>query len=457
MEKRLPNNWVETELENLSQIQSGGTPSRGVASYWDGDIPWVKISDIKDIYVTETEECITKEGLNNSSAKVFKKGTILFTIFATIGKVGILDIDATTNQAIVGLTPNKTIDRLYLMYVLENLSSYISTQGKGIAQKNINISILKGTLIPLPPLAEQKRIADKLDILFGRLETIRKATDHIPELIKKFRQQILTYAVTGKLTEKWRQENVFDVCDIVEVIDSEYDSEDIPDTWIYSTIENVGKVKGGKRLPAGEELVEQNTGFPYIRARDLKGGTVLTKNMMYLLPETQQKIKSYIVKTDDVYITIVGAKIGDAGIIPESMNNANLTENAAKITLLHQDLYAHYLSLWLRASICQKNIQESIKSAAQGKLALARINKLPIYLPPKKEQEEIVSRVQSLFEKLEIIEQKFQMLKTKLDNLPQALLHKAFKGELVEQLPTDGNAADLLREIEQLQKSIKKK
>lgn len=80
------------------------------------------------------------------------------------------------------------------------------------------------------------------------------------------------------------------------------------------------------------------------------------------------------------------------------MNNANLTENAAKITLLHQDLYAHYLSLWLRASICQKNIQESIKSAAQGKLALARINKLPIYLPPKKEQEEIVSRVQSLFE-----------------------------------------------------------
>lgn len=318
-------------------------------------------------------------------------------------------------------------------------------------------SILKQISVPLPPLAEQKRIAEKLDALFGQLDSVRGAMSRIPTLLANLRQQILTHAVTGKLTQEWRQGKVLDIPDVVEVIDSEYDLDDIPETWIYSTIENVGTVKGGKRLPAGEELVEQNTGLPYIRARDLKEGTVLTKNMMYLLPETQQKIKNYIVKTDDVYITIVGAKIGDAGIIPESMNNANLTENAAKITLLHKDMFPHYLSLWLRASVCQKNIQVSIKSAAQGKLALTRINKLPIYLPTKEEQKEIVNRVQSLFEKLDSIEQRYQRLKTKLENLPQAILHKAFKGELVEQLPTDGNATDLLHEIEQLKKSLKKK
>ena len=477
MEKRLPNNWSETKFTNLISFIIGGDwgyDSEKVIE--DSSLVYcIRGGEIRDWNKNKGNTAALRRLKNTSIEKrKLNKGDILVEISGggpdqPVGRTLYIDEDSINNKFLYPTVCTnffrlvrtfKPVDSKYINYYLHYfyiIGGTIELQGGSNNLRNLKIKEYQQITIPLPPLAEQKRIADKLDILFGRLETIRKATDHIPELIKKIRQQILTNAVTGKLTEKWRQKKVFDVCDIVEVIDSEYDSEDIPDTWIYSTIENVGKVKGGKRLPAGEELVEQNTGFPYIRARDLKEGTVLTKNMMYLLPETQQKIKSYIVKTDDVYITIVGAKIGDAGIIPESMNNANLTENAAKITLLHQDLYAHYLSLWLRASICQKKIQESIKSAAQGKLALARINKLPIYLPPKKEQEEIVSRVQSLFEKLKTIEQKFQMLKTKLDNLPQVLLHKAFKGELVEQLPTDGNAADLLREIEQLQKSIKKK
>ena len=83
------------------------------------------------------------------------------------------------------------------------------------------------------------------------------------------------------------------------------------------------------------------------------------------------------------------------------------------------------------------------------------LNVIPVPIPPLEEQEEIVRRVQSLFEKLDTIEQRYQTLKIKLENLPQALLYKAFKGELVKQLPSDGNAADLLREIEQFKKSLK--
>ena len=116
-DKHLPINWITIKLENIAQIQSGGTPSRSVSSYWDGNVPWIKISDIKDRYIKEAEEYITEEGVNNSSAKVFKKGTVLFSIFATIGKVGILDIDAATNQAIVGIVPDKDLDKVYLMYV----------------------------------------------------------------------------------------------------------------------------------------------------------------------------------------------------------------------------------------------------------------------------------------------------------------------------------------------------
>ena len=268
-------------------------------------------------------------------------------------------------------------------------------------------SILKQLDVPAPSLNEQKQIAEKLDKLFDQIETIKEASNKIPELLKNFRQQVLTYAVTGKLTNS----------DFAH--------------WEKSTIGAIGKVKGGKRLPKGEELVNYNTGYPYIRARDLKEGTVLKQNIMYLLPETQEKIKNYIVKTNDVYITIVGAKIGDAGIIPESMNNANLTENAAKITDLSEKIMPQYLSLWLQAPLCQSEIQQSIKSAAQGKLALTRINSLSVCFPPIESQKEIIDKVEYLLGELKIIESKFYLLQDILEKLPQALLRKAFKGELL--------------------------
>ena len=125
MENELPKGWRYVKLSDLAEIQSGGTPSRSNSSYWNGNIPWVKISDIKGKYITETEEFITEEGMSNSSAKMFERGTIIFSIFATIGKVAILDIDATTNQALVGLKNNNQIDKTFLVYALTELSERI--------------------------------------------------------------------------------------------------------------------------------------------------------------------------------------------------------------------------------------------------------------------------------------------------------------------------------------------
>ena len=107
-------------LGDVCTIQSGGTPSRGNKEYWaNGTIPWVKISDFSGKHLNCTSEKITQEGLDNSSAKVFSKGTILYTIFATLGETAILDIDATTNQAIAGLKLNDdSVSTDYLYYYL---------------------------------------------------------------------------------------------------------------------------------------------------------------------------------------------------------------------------------------------------------------------------------------------------------------------------------------------------
>ena len=145
------NHIPKTKLGELFDISSGGTPSRSKSEYWDdGRIPWVKISDMKSMYVTETEEFITELGLAKSAAKLYKAGTFLISIFATLGEVSILDIDATTNQAIAGMVPKGDIDVEYTYIALNQLKDQILEIGRGAAQNNINLSILKELVIPMP-------------------------------------------------------------------------------------------------------------------------------------------------------------------------------------------------------------------------------------------------------------------------------------------------------------------
>lgn len=168
----LPRGWEVKKLGDIAEISSGGTPSRNKKEYWEnGTIPWVKIKDIKENFISTTEEFITEDGLKNSSAKLFKKETLLYSIFATLGEVAILDIDATTNQAIAGINiKENNTNSLYLMYFLKSIKDKICSKGRGVAQNNLNLSILKQIQIPLPPLKEQERIVGILDESFAKID-----------------------------------------------------------------------------------------------------------------------------------------------------------------------------------------------------------------------------------------------------------------------------------------------
>ena len=174
------------KLGDICTIQSGGTPSRHNKIYWqNGTIPWVKISDIKDKHLHTTEEFISELGLENSSAKIFPAGTILYTIFATLGEVSILDIDAATNQAIAGIQiKSDKVDRDFLYYFLTSLKPTISNIGRGVAQNNINMSILKEIEVPLPPLDEQRKIAAVLDKVSDLIAKRRQQLDKLDEMVQ---------------------------------------------------------------------------------------------------------------------------------------------------------------------------------------------------------------------------------------------------------------------------------
>jgi len=208
----LPKGWEWRKLGELAKFQSGGTPKRSEDSYWKGDIPWIKISDITNsMFVNSSVEFITQKGLDKSSAKLFPKNTILYSIFATIGKIGILNIDATTNQAISGITPNQNIDTFYMYFGLKFITNEIKKVSVGVAQNNINLTKLKAQYIPLPPLQEQKRIVEKLDSLFEKIdkaiflleENIKSANNLMPSVLDD---------VFSELETKWEEVDFNSVC-----------------------------------------------------------------------------------------------------------------------------------------------------------------------------------------------------------------------------------------------------
>ena len=437
MEKQLPKNWVECKLGELATVQSGGTPSRGINSYWNGDIPWVKISDIKEMYVDKTTEFITEEGLKNSSTRIFPKGTILFTIFATLGKIGILNIDAATNQAIAGITPSNFIDDKYLTYSLINLSNSISEYGKGVAQKNINQAILKDTIIPLPPLQEQSRIVEKLDNMFYQLETIKASMANIPLLLKDFRQQVLSQAVTGKLTEEWR-------------VGKELEE------WKYEFAKDCcEKVQSGG-TPKGSNFA--TSGIPFLKVYNIVNNKIdFEYNPQYVSDKIQNsQIKKSITFPDDVIMNIVGPPLNKIAIIPDDYPEWNLNQ---AITLFRVKDYLSNKFLYYffcRGSSVKSLVNETKGVVGQVNISLSQCRDFSIPIPSIKEQQEIVSRIESLFAKADIIEKQYKTLKQKIEDLPQAILHKAFKGELVEQLESDGDAKELLAAIQKLKAGVAK-
>ena len=205
---------MKVKLGNICNIQSGGTPSRQKKEYWEnGNIPWIKISDFSGKYLKSSEENITEKGLENSSAKMFHKGTILYSIYATLGEVTILDIDASTNQAIVGLTIiDDNISKDYLYYSLMSLKGYVNFIGRGATQNNINMNILRNIEIPIVSLAQQHHIVAILDQVNDLISLRYQQLEQLDLLVKSRFVEMFGDPV---LNEKgWEITNLINVAEI---------------------------------------------------------------------------------------------------------------------------------------------------------------------------------------------------------------------------------------------------
>lgn len=343
------------KLGDIATIQSGGTPARSIAEYWeDGTIPWVKISDIKSKHLNQTEEMITEAGLENSSAKIFPKGTILYTIFATLGETSILEINAATNQAIAGIsiTDSRVLPD-YLYYYLLSQKIHVQKIGRGVAQNNINMKLLRDFDVPLPSKEDQLNIIEQLnrvtELLFLRKQQLTK----LDELIK------------ARFVEMFG------------------DPANNPHKWKTLSFKQAGvRLSDG---PFGSNLKSAHytdSGVRVIRLGNIGVGKFIDNDRSYISLSHYECLKKYTCRAGEIVIGTLGEPNLRACIIPSNIkyavNKADCVHYIPNPTLLNTYFVCQYINCPETLLLATKMIHGQTRSrVSSGQLA-----QLPIFVPP---------------------------------------------------------------------------
>ena len=343
-------------------VVSGGTPSRSKGEFWlDGTIPWIKIGNIKTKYVNEYDELITEEGLNNSSAKLLKKGTILYTIFATLGEVGILDIDACTNQAIAGITindPRITPDFLY--YYLKSKKEYVNSIGRGVAQNNINLTTLRKFEIPLIDRDKQSIIVKTLEKVEKIIDSQKKELDRYDELVKARFVEMFGTIHDNKFE--------YDICTIQSVC------EQIKD--------------GTHQTP--EYTDDIINGFKFLSSKDVTSGKINWDGIKYI-PECLHNnlYKRIAPRKGDILL----AKNGTTGVAA-IVDVDEIFDIYVSLALLRPiEMNSIYLCAAINSQETKEQFNRSLKGIGVPNLHLGEIKKTKILNPPIKMQNEFANFV----------------------------------------------------------------
>lgn len=413
----IPNNWKILTLQELldkNYIISHLDGNHGSLyprneEFVDTGVPYLSANCIVNGVLTFSKaKFLSRERALKFSKGIAQNGDVLFAHNATVGPVALLE----TNEPFVILSTSLTYFRCNIENVLPSflkhflLSSYFKNQYlavMGQATRNqVPITKQRTFKFLIPPLKEQDRIALKLDALF---RSIDKSIALLEENIN------YTLALRSSIIE-----NAF-----IKLFEHSKTFK----------IKEIAEIKGGKRLPKGETVLDEKTDYPYIRVTDFNdNGSIDLDNLKYLKKEVQEQIKRYIITSKDLYVSIAGT-IGKTGIIPKELDNANLTENAARLVfksnLKISNRFIYYFTL---SNNFKEQVGLATKTVAQPKLALTRLAEVEIPIPSIEMQDKEVKAFDLISSKTnEILKHQHSKL-TYLKALKACILDKAFKGEL---------------------------
>ncbi|WP_325918496.1 restriction endonuclease subunit S [Pseudomonas frederiksbergensis] len=462
----LPEGWALGSLNDL--IATGGLFSDGD---WieskdqdpQGENRLLQLADIGDgVFINKSSRFVNNDKFHLLNCTELEEGDLL--IARMPDPLGRACLMPNLNQRCLTVVDvalfrsgSPDISHKCLMHFINSpiVRKSIELESSGTTRKRIARGKLSEIKLPIPPVSEQRRIAQKLEELLAKVNVLTLRVNAIPALLKRFRQSVLAAAVAGRLTEEWRAENL--TCSLRAQISSLITDKNtssygnsIPVTWALKNAGDICEFITKGTTPSKEKMSAGLGEVPFIKVYNLTftGALDFSIDPTFVDVNTHSiDLKRSIVKPGDVLMNIVGPPLGKVSIVPATYPEWNINQAIARFSA-NDGISSKYLALCLRTeSVLAHAISRAKATAGQFNLTLEICRELPIPVPPVAEQTEIVRRVDQLFAFADQLEAKVISAQSRINHLTQSILAKAFRGELVPQDPNDEPASVLLERI----------
>ena len=440
----LPKGWAWARLGSIGRWGSGATPNKGNKAYFNGDIPWLLTGDLNDGHIFHVPNTITKLALGETAVRINPIGSVLIAMYgATIGKLGILDIEATTNQACCACQPyGDGVYNEYLFWFLFSQREQFKKRGEGGAQPNISKEKIVSTLIPIPPLAEQQRICELIERLASKVENYAEIEKKLSEFESTFpatlKKSILQYAVEGKLVPQDPNDEPASV--LVERIAEErkalvkagklkrdksesvifrgsdrlaYETRNgetvciedelpfkIPETWAWVRLGSVATIIRGSGIKR-DEIVP--VGIPCIRYGELY--TTYRTRIDSIVSHTTETVarKAKSIKQGDVLLTLTGENKEDIGMAAAYLGGHEAVIGGDVAVLRNHHCDTLWLSYLLASPFAIGQKAKMSNGDIIVHLSVQSVANILLPLPPLAEQKRIVAQIEKMLKASETL------------------------------------------------------
>ena len=385
-------------IGDFCETGSGSTPSRDqMARYYDGGtIPWVKSGELRESIINATEEHITEAALRETSVKLVPANALLVAMYgATVGRLGILGMQATTNQAVCHIVPDPNqADVTYLFRALETKVGEMLSRTVGGAQPNINQGIVKDLRVPLPPLEEQRHIAAILD----QAETLRT-------------QRRTALALLDSLTQ-----SLF--------LDMFGDPVANPKGWLFTRLDQLVRHDDSINYGVVQPGDAFDEGVPLVRVGDVVDGNFDPAALKRIDATIEQGYKRSRLRGDEILVTCVGS-IGVVALVEPSMKGFNIARAVSRIPVSEQ-VNRVFLASYLRTDFVQRYFTSELRTVSQPTLNIKQICETRVIQPPLDLQQTFATRIAAI----DALKATHRRALAALDALFASLQQRAFAGTL---------------------------
>ena len=465
----LPSGWAMGSLNEL--VATGGLFSDGD---WieskdqdpEGENRLLQLADIGDgIFVDKSSRFVNNEKFQLLNCTELHEGDVLIARMPDpLGRACLMPrIDQrclTVVDVAVFRSGSCDVSHKLLMHFLNSpqVRKTIEIESSGTTRKRIARGKLAALELPIPPAAEQTRIAQKLDELLAQVDTLKTRIDAIPALLKRFRQSVLAAAVSGRLTEEWRAQHVGWVDEGSPTTEPNRNTE----SWASQAQPNLRAISQASKAPLGELITEMRNGLsakpnedgkglPILRISSVRAGSVDQTDIRFLECGEAEK-ERYSLKDGDLLFTRYNGSlelVGVCGLLRQSSHTTLVyPDKLIRVRCNTEIVLPDYIEIFFSELSTRQRVMDLVKSTSGQKgISGQDLKEIVVTYPDITEQTEIVRRVEQLFAFADQLEARVVAAKSRIDHLTQSILAKAFRGELVPQDPNDEPASVLLERI----------